>query len=95
MASISRQAREFSGCHPELTPKSSPPGALSGWQLFDLSPAISYHLLLHHYVRLRRFMRLQHYLRLEKEARRYTERAQGRDTSSDGVTRIPAAARRT
>lgn len=95
MASNSRQAREFSGCHPELTPKSSPPGALSGWQLFEHPPAVSYHLLLHHYVRLRRFMRLQHYLRLEKEARSYSERAPGRGPAPEGVTRIPAAARQT
>jgi hypothetical protein len=95
MASGTSRPNKFSGCHPEVTPKSSPPGALPRWQLFDLPPAVGYHLFLHHCVRLRRFMRLQHYLRLEKEAREFTAGAQGRDVPGRHAARNPASARRT
>jgi hypothetical protein len=95
MASGTSRPNKFSGCHPEVTPKSSPPGALPRWQLFDLPPAVGYHLFLHHCVRLRRFMRLQHYLRLEQEAREFTASAQGRDVPGRYAARNPASAWRT
>jgi hypothetical protein len=95
MASGTSRQNTFSGCHPEVTPKSSPPGALPRWQLFDLPPAVGYHLFLHHCVRLRRFMRLQHYLRLEKEAREFTSGARGGDAPFRHAARHPVAARRT
>lgn len=95
MASLTSRYNSFSGCHPEVAPKSSPPGVLPRWQLFYLPPAVGYHLFLHHCVRLRRFMRLQHYLRLENEAREFTAGAQGREMSGRHAARNPASARRT
>jgi hypothetical protein len=55
-----RSARRESmivGCHPEVRPTPSSPGALHGWQPPDPSAAIRHYLLLHHYLRLRRLQR--------------------------------------
>jgi hypothetical protein len=60
MAEPSRRNRSFSGCHPEVSPTPSSPGALHGWQPPDPSAAVRHYLLLHHYLRLRRLQQQAH-----------------------------------
>jgi hypothetical protein len=60
MTRPSRRIRSFSGCHPEVSPTPSSPGALHGWQPPDPSAAVRHYLLLHHYLRLRRLHQQAH-----------------------------------
>lgn len=70
--------KKFVGCPPEVSPISSPPGALPGRQPPEFSAP------LRHYLRLHKHLRLRHYMRLHEEAQTIRQGAATRPPADGG-----------